>query len=749
MLRPESLFDKENQIICLKKSVRFFFVNFISILISLVFCIHNALGQSQIQVGSWRIHPSYLEGGYLTGSNQTVFSVGSSSLFYFSVNDSGPKAVTVMDGLYSQTFSASAFNQESKKLAVAYQDGTVDLVGEKNVHRLTSIRDNPLILDKSINNVKSIGGLIYLTGGFGIAIVDPMRAAFVSSYINIGPDSSTLEVLDIDEDSGFYYLATSKGLLIGDKNKNLNDFRHWILQNTTISGGFRKLAFYNGHVHLIGADNRVYIIEGGDLNWIVGTNGVMSLKKFREQLYFSDLTSIYEVGDGGSFLQFYQHEGGEIFDFYISGGEIFISQIGKGIIKTSSNEMISPNGPSSSVKSFHWDKNGIWAFPVGFQLNGTSIASDRNITSILKEGVWLDALAPEDVISKAVFRNTDYFGTFGKGLWKVSDGSLSQIDLPGTNQNARIGTLQVQNATTLWIGVYENFGSLYKITANGDVSQVQVQGLQFARKMLVDKSGNLWILQTPPSGQNRIRVFNEDTGLNRLLTNSANQGNLPNAAIRDMDLDLEGNLWVVTTSGVFYLPFVQFVNTNSPVNSIFPIFESRPLLSGVSLTSVLVAPDQTKWFGSEREGLWQFSEQGDESLGHFTRGNSPLTSGLIQSLAFDPVSGELLIIQPNAAFSFRTKSMGSFDKLSELKIFPNPVRPDFSGYLSIEGLTDFSRIKITTAAGRVVYSAEVRGGKATWNIMEGLGGRPGPGVYLVYVVDSSGQDRIAGKFVVL
>jgi ligand-binding sensor domain-containing protein len=216
-----------------------------------------------------------------------------------------------------------------------------------------------------------------------------------------------------------------------------------------------------------------------------------------------------------------------------------------------------------------------------------------------------------------------------------------------------------------------------------------------------------------------------------------------------MDLDLEGNLWVVTSSGVFYLPSVQFVNNNSPINSIVPIFENRPLLSSVSLTSVLVAPDQTKWFGSEREGLWQFSEQGDERLGHYKRDNSPLTSGQIQNLTMDPVSGELLIVQPNAAFSFRTKSMGSFDNLSELKIFPNPVRPDFSGYLSIEGLTDFSRIKITTAAGRVVYSAQVRGGKATWNILEGLGGRPGPGVYLVYVIDSVGQERIAGKFVVL
>ena len=216
-----------------------------------------------------------------------------------------------------------------------------------------------------------------------------------------------------------------------------------------------------------------------------------------------------------------------------------------------------------------------------------------------------------------------------------------------------------------------------------------------------------------------------------------------------MDMDLEGNLWVGTSSGVFYLPFVQFVNANSPINSIVPVFDNRPLLSGVSVTSILVAPDQTKWVGTEREGLWQFSELADERREHFTRDNSPLTSGMIESLGFDPVTGELLIVQPNAAYSYRTNSIGSFESLSQLKIYPNPVRPDFSGILSIEGLTDFSQVKITNSAGRVVYGSQVRGGKVTWNIMEGLGGRPGPGVYLVYLMDISGQERIAGKFVVL
>ncbi len=749
MRKLDGLFARRIRITCLKNcpSVKFFW--FLIFQVLFVFCSQTVIGQSQISVGSWRIHTSYLEGGYLTGSNQTVFSQGKSSLFYFSVNDLDPKPLTVIDGLYSQSFTASAFDPASKKLIVGYQDGTVDLVGEKNVQRLTSIRDNPLISNKNIKSAKTLGRFVYLTGDFGIAVIDPQKAAFVSSFINIGPNGSALEVLDIDEDSESYYLATPLGLIIGDKDENLNDFRNWHLQNLNLVIEIRRLAVAEEAVYLIGSDNKIYILEQGNLSWMIGADNVISLKKFEDQLFFSDSNAIYQVDEGGSFLQVYNQDSREIFDFHIVEDDIYISQVGKGIFHVSANIHIGPNGPSSAVNGFHWDKNGTWALPAGFQFSGAPITSVGNTSSVLKDGNWSEAITPDHVISKTVFRDSDYFGTIGSGLWKGSDAGLQEIVLPGSSPNKSIGALEVQHENLLWIGIFNDFGGLYKLSGNGDISQVQVQGLQFPRKIIVDRSGNLWILQTPPNGQNRIRVFNESTGLNRLLSNSTNQGNLPNAEIRDMDIDLEGNLWVGTSTGVFYLPFVQFVNSSSPINAVFPIFDNRQLLSGVSITSVLTAPDQTKWFGTERDGIWQFSELGDRRLGHYTVDNSPLTSALIQSLTLDPISGELLIVQPNAAFSFRTNSMVAFESLSQLKIFPNPVRPDFSGDLSIEGLTDFSQIKITTSAGRVVYSAQVRGGKATWNIMEGLGGRPGPGVYLVYVIDALGQERVSGKFVVL
>jgi hypothetical protein len=713
-----------------------------------VLAVFEVYSQSKIEVGSWRVHPTYSEGGDLTGSDQTVFFQGENSLFYFSTDNDEPKPLSVMDGLYSQSFTASVYDFQSKKLIVTYEDGVVDLVGERNVQSLTSIRDNPLILNKKIIHARSIDGLVYLTGDFGVAVIDPAIGAFRDSYINIGPEGSELEILDIDKEGDFYYLATALGLLQGNINTNLNDFRNWVNQGLDLAGGVKEVQVLEGEVFLSDTDGRIYIFKNGNLDWLIGTENSGRLKKINGELFFTDGASIYQLFSGGSFSQILKREDNSIFDFHITGNNIYLSQEA-GVFNQNSENFISPNGPFSQIRNFHWDENGTWGLPVFLPVRSNAVRSIGNKTSVLKDGKWEAAIAPSHVMSKAVFQGDNYFGAFENGLWIESNGNLEKIDIPELSPTASIRSFANQNDNSLWIGANDNLGRLLKLSSKNQITTVPVAGLQYPHKIISDQSGNLWILQAPPNGSPRIRVFNENTGLNRLLNNSSNQGNLPNSETLDMDLDLEGNLWIATSSGVAYLPFVQFTTINNPINAILPIFDNRPLLIGQRVKSVLVAPDQTKWFGTEREGLWQFSELGDILLNQFTGNNSPLTSPDIQNTTLEPFSGEILITQSNAAFSFRGTSISAFESLNSLKIYPNPVRPDFSGYLSIEGLTDFAQIKITTSAGRVVFGAQVRGGKATWDLREGSGNRPEAGIYLVYVSDESGVEKVAGKFVIL
>jgi ligand-binding sensor domain-containing protein len=278
---------------------------------------------------------------------------------------------------------------------------------------------------------------------------------------------------------------------------------------------------------------------------------------------------------------------------------------------------------------------------------------------------------------------------------------------------------------------------------------VSIQGMNFPQKIEIDQAGNLWILQSNNTGFTQLRVFKSDTGLNRVLSMSNNQGGLPNGVLQDIELDRENRLWVALSSGIAFIPNASTVNNSSSINAIQPLFENAPLLNGESITAIANAPDLSVWLGTEKNGLWNFTDQGTTLLHHFTRENSPIYSNEIVNLTFDDRSGELFIVLPEGGISYRTGTSAAFETLEALKIYPNPVRPDFNGLLSIEGLSDFAEVKITSSAGRVIYSIQVRGGKLAWNLRDNSGNRPVSGVYLVYVLDEFGRERIAGKFVII
>ena len=83
--------------------------------------------------------------------------------------------------------------------------------------------------------------------------------------------------------------------------------------------------------------------------------------------------------------------------------------------------------------------------------------------------------------------------------------------------------------------------------------------------------------------------------------------------------------------------------------------------------------------------------------------------------------------------------------MDKLKIFPNPVRENFDGEVAIEGLALDARVKITDINGNVIYETISNGGRATWNCRTFAGIRPATGVYLVFAIDSKGEETAMGK----
>ncbi len=704
--------------------------------------------QSNIPVGSWRAQVSYLDPAFLIGNDKTIFALGAESLFYFSTEEEETFPLSKLDGLYSQEFSTAGFDPIQKKLLIAYTDGTLDLIGESNIRTISTLRNNSQIQNKKIYRIKTLTSNTFLAAAFGVGVIHTQTNQFIDAFINIGPQGSNLAVFDITEDNENFYIATQQGVFFGNKSSNLKDFRNWNNLDPSSVRSYTQVEYEGTSLFGLAENGSIYLFKNGVSEQLIGPTGVSKIKKFSNRLFFQKERSIYQIFDSGSFQEYFSSEI-EFFDFHIAGDRVYLNINGSGIFDTDQSKAFAPNGAQTKIQAFSFNRNGALAFPYFRSATGVFNISPSVKSSKLKDGVWNQIIEPAQIIASQTLNQKTYFATRNQGLWVQEDDVLSSVDFPGGASQPVLRTIQKDQFGQLWIGIEDDQNRLFKIDASGSIQTIMVTGMTFPSKIEIDNRGNLWILQSNNLGNTSLRVFNEDSGLNRLIDTSPNQGLLSNARIQDLAIDRADRLWLGLSNGVLFLPNISATQNNSPVNAVQPIFQNLPLLAGEFITAITIGADQSLWIGTRSNGLFQFSTDPVAQLLHFTQRNSPLFSNQINHLTYNDLSGELLITTPSGGLSYRVGVLAPQDQLGTLKIFPNPVRPDFNGYLTIEGLTAFSQVKISTAAGRVIYSSQVQGGSLTWNLLDNSGNRPVAGVYLVFVLDENGNERVASKFVIL
>ena len=90
-----------------------------------------------------------------------------------------------------------------------------------------------------------------------------------------------------------------------------------------------------------------------------------------------------------------------------------------------------------------------------------------------------------------------------------------------------------------------------------------------------------------------------------------------------------------------------------------------------------------------------------------------------------------------------------YEKYSDVKVFPNPVKPGYSGFVGISGLETAAIVKITDAAGNLMYETKAEGGTAVWNLKDYNGRRAASGVYLIFCATAEGTEKFVSKIAVV
>ncbi|MGB1248280.1 MAG: hypothetical protein ACPG4Z_05300, partial [Chitinophagales bacterium] len=78
-------------------------------------------------------------------------------------------------------------------------------------------------------------------------------------------------------------------------------------------------------------------------------------------------------------------------------------------------------------------------------------------------------------------------------------------------------------------------------------------------------------------------------------------------------------------------------------------------------------------------------------------------------------------------------------------VYPNPVRPEYQGQISITGLVEDAYVKIADIYGNVVDEGSALGGKYLWDGKDYNGSKAKTGVYIIYSSNTDGSEKVAAK----
>ncbi|GAL70217.1 type IX secretion system anionic LPS delivery protein PorZ [Jejuia pallidilutea] len=270
------------------------------------------------------------------------------------------------------------------------------------------------------------------------------------------------------------------------------------------------------------------------------------------------------------------------------------------------------------------------------------------------------------------------------------------------------------------------------------------------RDLVLGRDGTKWVA----SYSFGVIGFNNEGGSQK-IKNLSKEANLPHEYVTTLALDNRSQLWIGTIEGlrVLYNTSGFFEDENITADEIIISEDgvAKELLFKQFVSKIVVDGSNNKWVGTVGSGLFYFSSDGQQTIFHFTKENSPLPSNNISEISLDESNGTLYIATEKGLVSFKTGSSSTTEGFATSHVYPNPVRPGFDiveEKVKIKDLPENVNIKITDIEGNLVaeaqsrtnqryngFNLEIDGGIAYWNGKNLANNVVASGVYLIMLSD--------------
>jgi len=722
-------------------------------------------------------------------TDSQVYAASENAVFVYDVASRSFTTITTVNGLSGDRISQIFYNESEDQLIVGYENGLLQVVQDDVVLDVVAIRDKQVIAPdrKRINEFKEKEGLLYIATDFGIAIYDLDRLEFNDTYF-IGDNGAQLRVNSIEIFEGFLYAATrDEGIRRADiTDPFLIDFMNW---NQINNGGYDEVTALN--------DDLFAIDDAG--NFLKLANGSFQLTGYRFPSRSVDATAINDeltitgsnfvqiLDAGGNLLSSITDINGVNYRFTsanVSGNDLYIGTFDRGMIRldrneTSVSEFIVADGPTRNrAFSVAASPNELWVAYGDYNIFYDPFPLEQFGISHLEEEVWINYTPAEvnniNSIGSITINpeNPDevYLNSMHNGILQFIDGvaatqygvnnsTLNSI-LPPNTDFVRIPSSTFDNQGNFWAIASQVSEVINRRNTSGSWESVDVSegypalagsNKESATQLVVTRAGNV-IFGTTGLG---VIAYNPNNNSYGRLVDEIQQGNLINNYVSELTVDQNGQLWIGSNLGLRVLFNVNSILSENPPDARAIIIEDqngipRELLADEAILDIEVDGNNRKWIATASSGAFLFSPSGQETIFQFTKNNSPLPSNTVNDIAIDEATGKVYFATDNGIVAFQgDRTSQPSENLERVFAFPNPVKPGYDGNVTIDGLTDRARIKITDIEGNLVFEVVSQGGSVQWDTRS-FGGNPvASGVYMLFISTSDNIETTVSKIMVI
>ncbi|WP_136667281.1 two-component regulator propeller domain-containing protein [Flavobacterium sp. H122] len=757
------------------------------LLFLICFCFVNTIAQNNEQ---WQGYFSYNNVKDIVAGDGKIFVAADNSYFIKDILTNEVRKITTVEGLSGDSITRMHYSAQYKKIIIGHSNGLIIVVNETDgsMFSLMGIVEKPTIpIDKKrINHFEEFNGKIYISTNYGITVLDLNTSQFGDTYF-IGPNGSSIEVFQTAVFNDTIYAITNNyGLLKANvSNPFLIDYNQWTM---AASGSWKLIETTPNKIYLINIEGSIFEIDAAN-NLIAKYSLPQSPKDFKISENNLIVTENNYIQIFDEFLnKTFEIDNSVLPNFIFSTAIVLSDQIYIGTendgLKTcmkSSNivyEDLTPDGPVlNKIFKINKTNSNLWAVYGGYtkQYNPYTYCcgrpSEYGVNKFDVNKKWnvisnqeiMGIKAVSSVVENPINENEVYFGSFFSGLLKMEN-DLPQVLYNQTNSTldddlipnvTLVNSLNFDYEGNLWLtnSRVNNAVNVYK--KNGEWASYSLQNItnrpsdDSYSSLVVDRNGTKWI----GSYRNGVIAFNEKLNKFIVINSNLDGGGLPDNDVRSLVIDNNNQLWIGTFSGLRVLPNINsFLNETKLKTKPIIILQdnvAQELFYRFNVLDIALDGSNYKWVSAENSGVYLVSPDGQKTIHHFTKDNSPLPSDNVLDIDIDNKTGEVFFATDKGLVSFKGVSTAGTSDYSNTYVYPNPYRPEHNNGVKITGLKDKSNVKITDIEGNLVFETISEGGTVEWDTRSFNKKLVSSGVYMVMISDEEGLDTGVKKIMII